>query len=490
MHAGAVIALQEVEAPWWKGSADWLRMPGGLAEVFNGNGYAWKWQAGGGANVFMGVMLAWPKARFEGDVHYTDLAAMVPQGGDASFELARKKTRNGKERPLHNNVLVGNLWEKGTGQRMTVATCHMPVLWKTVEERRAQTILLNIAVGALQHKARSAPAVLLGDFNFKPDSAQYALAARGYAHALEHHSATLEPLQVLAGAFGRPQRMRSAYRECFGDEPAFTNHAQVKLNDPFIGTLDYIWMSIGVAAEDCLLLPKNSKGPLPDKEEGSDHVPVVAMLVIGVPQKEGATSLAGLEDGMATSGDSDIARRFEELVWRWEFETTLKYKRQLAKKTGVDEFVPSLSTGSSEGTSPKDILPQENAMPSKQVPFTARVAEKTSFEDKVPQQSAGRSKGTDLKAGVAGKKTISEENVMLQFAKLDKCTFSKNHAAGKETRNVPKQSVILSKGTLFMARLARKQTTSEEYAHQQTAMLSKGTLFKERAGRNTSSFEE
>merc|ERR550534_3606919 len=106
-------------------------------------------------------------------------------------------------------------------------------------------------------------------------------------------------------------------------------------------------------------------------------------------------------------------------------------------------------------------------MPSKQVPFTALVAEKTSFEDKVPQQSAGRSKGTDLKAGVAGKKTLSEENVMLQFAKLDKCTFSKNHAAGKETRNVPKQSVILSKGTLFMARLARKKTTSEEYAHQQ-----------------------
>merc|ERR1719376_1436716 len=86
-----------------------------------------------------------------------------------------------------------------------------------------------------------------------------------------------------------PEPMRSAYKECVGEEPAFTNYAQSRdAKEPVVATLDYIWMSDRVAARECLPLPSADKvsGPLPNKEEGSDHVPVVAMLEVGVAEPQ------------------------------------------------------------------------------------------------------------------------------------------------------------------------------------------------------------
>jgi len=278
MDAGAVIALQEVEDTW-------LTM---LKEVLLPKGYDYRLRFGAGDKQFMGVMLAWPKERFDGNFIGQDLSELVPDTIDASF-LAWQQ---------HTIMLLGILTDIATRQRIAVATCHMPVLWKTVEERRAQTILLNIAVGALQHKARSAPAVLLGDFNFKPDSTQYAMAA-----------GDLEPMPYLI------KPMKSAYRQCFGAEPVFTNNAWTeKMTSGFVATLDYIWLGDGVAATECLRLPDKVEGPLPNEREGSDHVPLVAMLDVGSP--------TGLWPDMPEVGDADIAGTFEGLVKKWK---TLTY---------------------------------------------------------------------------------------------------------------------------------------------------------------------
>lgn len=74
--------------------------------------------------------------------------------------------------------------------------------------------------------------------------------------------------------------MRSAYKEKLGTEPPFTNWAQVKEDDPFIDTLDYIFLSQHWSVSSVAALPTKEElqGPLPIEEEPSDHLLLSACL--------------------------------------------------------------------------------------------------------------------------------------------------------------------------------------------------------------------
>lgn len=73
--------------------------------------------------------------------------------------------------------------------------------------------------------------------------------------------------------------MRSAYKEWHGQEPAFTNWAQVKQEEPFKDTLDYIFLSPQWTVLGTGPLPNESiSGPFPTEHEPSDHLLISADL--------------------------------------------------------------------------------------------------------------------------------------------------------------------------------------------------------------------
>lgn len=76
--------------------------------------------------------------------------------------------------------------------------------------------------------------------------------------------------------------MRSAYAVKNGCEPDFTNYAQSRDSEPFIDTLDFIFLSGVWQVPDVQELPHRDKagGPFPnlDKQEPSDHILIAASL--------------------------------------------------------------------------------------------------------------------------------------------------------------------------------------------------------------------
>ena len=76
--------------------------------------------------------------------------------------------------------------------------------------------------------------------------------------------------------------MRSAYKVALGTEPDLTNHARIKDDEPFVDTLDYIFVSPTVTVKEVAQLPHRDdvKGPFPSKTEPSDHILLQATLTV------------------------------------------------------------------------------------------------------------------------------------------------------------------------------------------------------------------
>jgi mRNA deadenylase 3'-5' endonuclease subunit Ccr4 len=76
--------------------------------------------------------------------------------------------------------------------------------------------------------------------------------------------------------------MRSAYADYLKTEPDFTNYARTGEKEPFIDTLDYIFVSKEWTVENVLKLPHRDEanGPYPnlDVSEPSDHVLIASDL--------------------------------------------------------------------------------------------------------------------------------------------------------------------------------------------------------------------
>ena len=180
-----------------------------------------------------------------------------------------------------NQMVCIRLRSKGDGKSFVIGTYHMPCLF-----RLPAAMIAHCALSA-QHIQRIAanhddPYIFAGDFNITPDSQMYKLMtensvvlAAGFHGENLFHEEKWSP---------RLDSMKSAYKEFYGKEPAFTNYAKVKGNkEAFVDTLDYIFYSRHWKVLDAGELPLKDipeRGPFPNRLECSDHIALTTTITI------------------------------------------------------------------------------------------------------------------------------------------------------------------------------------------------------------------
>lgn len=179
-----------------------------------------------------------------------------------------------------NQLVTVKLQDKATKKSFAIGNYHMPCAFF---KPAVMTIHTDLAARHVQKLARKeeeegTPYVLAGDWNIKPDGSSYRLLTTG-----KMDEGDPEWPESKYGMEWSPtcEGMRSAYAEA-GGEPDFTNYARIKEDDPFIDTLDYIFLSEEWKVKGVKELPHRdgSGGPFPnlDKGEPSDHILIAADL--------------------------------------------------------------------------------------------------------------------------------------------------------------------------------------------------------------------
>jgi len=305
--AGAVIGLQEVDLLW----------AGKLHTFFAERDYVAVFaQYGNSFNGYMGVMLAWPREQYEAlDVEISRISdtaskGTYPKSGSSTLTPFGMLTVHGVKEVIgcwppdgksehfewnlaesrHNEAIFVRLRPRGQPHlpSFCVSTYHMPCLFGPPEKVRVVNIHMYLLLKRLKDFAGSDPAVLMGDFNFKPVDSPYILATSGGSlEAARAGAAVPDELQGLKTRLTEgtpwPAGLGSAYHIFHGKEPLFTNFAQMKgMGDPFVETLDYIWFTPEqLSVIECPPLPQTHeevKGPFPNEAEPSDHLPIKATL--------------------------------------------------------------------------------------------------------------------------------------------------------------------------------------------------------------------
>lgn len=197
-----------------------------------------------------------------------------------------------------NQLVTVRLRDKATQKSFAVGNYHMPCAYY---EPRIMTIHADLAARHVQRlaskpapdiesddteqrdtevRAEGMPYVLAGDFNIKPGLSSYRLLTTGTMDKGDP-----EWPSPKHGMEWSPscQAMRSAYAVAGdGEEPDMTNYSRVREEEPFIDTLDYIFLSDEWRVNGVRELPHrdDANGPFPNLEYGepSDHVMIAADL--------------------------------------------------------------------------------------------------------------------------------------------------------------------------------------------------------------------
>ncbi|GMH39394.1 hypothetical protein BSKO_07292 [Bryopsis sp. KO-2023] len=297
VEAKSIICLQEVSLQW----------AGRFSSFFHKHGYFFlQTQYGGHWSDFMGVGVAFPLNRYSMKdcemLRLTDLVkwrreprksnpigwltgipgALLNKVG-ISLRVSNPLSFLGKTpedwlqkaKYRSNRIVMLKLDCKETKRTFLVGTYHMPC-----EFRRPKVMLTHAALAAqfMESRSNGDPYLLVGDWNFKPGEPPYNLLTTldaGMDADLPPHETWKPELK---------NRLKSAYKECLGSEPEFTNNAQIRDDPPFVGTLDYIFTSENWKVEDVGELPKEATidGPYPNENEPSDHTMLRATFE-GVP---------------------------------------------------------------------------------------------------------------------------------------------------------------------------------------------------------------
>ena len=182
-----------------------------------------------------------------------------------------------KARYRHNTVIAVQLSpvsKKGVGS-FWVGNYHMPCAFESPPLMSIHTALLGQYMETLS-KRNAIPFVLAGDFNFPPQKPQYELMTNGKLSPLATDSMPIFPSWWESKWTPTLKNgLRSAYKEHFGKEPDCTNYAFVDPGpDPFIDTLDYIFLSKKINVLDARALPNrlDINGPMPNENYESDHL--------------------------------------------------------------------------------------------------------------------------------------------------------------------------------------------------------------------------
>ncbi|GKY98656.1 hypothetical protein MPSEU_000822000 [Mayamaea pseudoterrestris] len=289
-----IFCLQEV-------SHDWA---GALHTFFsNRNYYMVTGNYGKAFNGYMGVCMAWPTKELETvDVSMARLSDQRVDGWPPADQVGAcmnvvksiqkiyyrltktwPKAEPWADAERRNNIiLTATLRDRETRKSFLVATYHMPCAFyappiMTIHSEMAAQYTQRIAA-----EQGDVPYVLAGDFNIKPGDAPYKLLLTADA-SVSMDEASIPPTRNGFAWKSAPLApMRSAYAECLQTEPDFTNFARTGDKEPFIDTLDYIFISKEWKVDDVLKLPHRdvAKGPFPnlDANEPSDHVLIAADL--------------------------------------------------------------------------------------------------------------------------------------------------------------------------------------------------------------------
>jgi len=183
-------------------------------------------------------------------------------------------------RSRQNRMISLRLRPRGTtyaDKDFVVSTYHMPCFFR---DMKVMVIHASLAAQCALEFAGDLPLILAGDFNFRPGSAPYALLTNGSLPKEHHdHPGPCEDWDLDSSL----RVLRSAYNEKHpSGEPNFTNYSWTKEDaDPFIGTLDYIFVSKHpeVLQVDRLPTLHESRDHLPHEHEPSDHLMISARLL-------------------------------------------------------------------------------------------------------------------------------------------------------------------------------------------------------------------
>jgi len=296
----SVICLQEVSAMWaGEFHVFFARMGYGFVVSNYGKSF----------NGYMGVGVAYPLAAYEiidADLsRVTDTKKMgwpkdpsVKKPSDLQKRLSRVvegfKTVFGVERPQKtgyeaaerrfNTMVTLTLKDRVDGVEFCVATYHMPCAFY---DPPLMGMHVAMAVQHAQRLAQQRPLALVGDWNIKPCDGTYAFITSGDANKLKEAKPSIPEYDEWSVDEGLVA-MRSAYAVKCGSEPDFTNWAIIRDGEPFIETLDYIFISDKVEVRDVDSLPHRSEvddNPFPSETEPSDHVMIGAYLNFPGPRK-------------------------------------------------------------------------------------------------------------------------------------------------------------------------------------------------------------
>jgi hypothetical protein len=212
MRRNAVICLQEMTRLWMQR----------LLPIFEAADYGTvQGLYGYAANGYMGVILAWPRRRF-------DLIEALTQGVADSVcwdQVALSPVW--REVQKRENCAVGALLKEKTrsSRQISVVTYHMPCLYGTDEKCQVMVAHAAMLMQIAQKFAKGGPLIVAGDFNAKPDSSIYQLLTDG---GLPDFHPQLPPQPFPCSFFDTREKwrisgtfrpMRSAYGTALGKSP-------------------------------------------------------------------------------------------------------------------------------------------------------------------------------------------------------------------------------------------------------------------------------
>ncbi|KAL9181227.1 hypothetical protein ACHAXT_010032 [Thalassiosira profunda] len=181
------------------------------------------------------------------------------------------------------NVLLTATLRFREGGSFVISNYHMPCAFYAPPVMNIHSELAAKRVQYLASKnaetEKALPFIFAGDFNILPGSPHYNLLTTG---ELDASDPTYPPPKHGVEWKVESLPMDSAYAKMLGLEPEFSNYAHIRdQEDPFIGTLDYIFLSQNEwTVHEVQRLPrtKDSGGPFPNETEPSDHLLIAADL--------------------------------------------------------------------------------------------------------------------------------------------------------------------------------------------------------------------
>lgn len=262
----AILCLQEISQEWC----------GPLHAFFQQRHYYFVASAYGlDFEDYMGVAVAFPQKLYTlSDALIQCVADTLPLDHDAKEKLSAENPFR-RSRMRRNRMICLKLRHQASNKEFVVSTYHMPCDYLNM---KVMVIHASLCGACAFKFAGDLPLILAGDFNFRPGSAPYELLTTGkLQEENENHPGSLQGWHLW------PQgcHLRSAYAEKHRQgEPSFTNYAWNKDEEPFIGTLDYIFVSKHPEVMGVERLPTLGEGTahLPNQYEPSDHLPVTAVL--------------------------------------------------------------------------------------------------------------------------------------------------------------------------------------------------------------------